>query len=35
VPNDTLLTDLGCGTDINGWVVVEGGRTTPMVLDEP
>jgi thioredoxin reductase len=23
VPNDALLTDLGCGTDINGWVVVD------------
>jgi len=29
VPNDTLLTDLGCATDSNGWVVVDAtGRTS-------
>jgi thioredoxin reductase len=28
VPNDTLLTGLGCATDANGWVVVDStGRT--------
>jgi thioredoxin reductase len=28
VPNDTLLTDLGCATDSHGWVVVDAtGRT--------
>ena len=29
VPNDTLLTDLGCATDTNSWVVVDAtGRTS-------
>ena len=29
VPNDTLLTDLGCVIDTNGWVVVDAtGRTS-------
>ena len=29
VPNDTLLTDLACATDTNGWVVVDAtGRTS-------
>ena len=29
VPNDTLLTDLGCVTDTHGWVVVDAtGRTS-------
>jgi len=29
VPNDALLTDLGCAIDTNGWVVVDAtGRTS-------
>jgi len=33
VPNDTPLTDLGCATDVNGWVVVDatGGTSVPGV----
>ncbi|HEX6918315.1 MAG TPA: thioredoxin reductase, partial [Phycicoccus sp.] len=28
VPNDSLLTDLGCATDVDGWVTVDATGST-------